>query len=1115
MNLWKVVAKLNYRKFSAWMWLIFLCPIIVMLLALIVLGGWIGHHPQAVQVLFSPVPMQFNTALCFLCCSSAFLIGLSGAYHGLRIALALATCIIAVINIVQYSFNADLGIDLLFIKPFIVTSIHPGRMSPNTALAFIFISLSLILFSPHLRLSRYRALIISLFASISLALGVVPLLGYLTHIETAYTWDKLIATSLTSAFCLVLLSVATIAYIWSRSEEESNWLPIPIFMAFLMATFFMSLAVYNKEVNKFNQILENNTQNAAIMVQKTLENLIQALGRMANRWEVNGAIARQLWHTDAQAYLHDFSYLLALEILNKDLKIQLIEPTAGNTSLIGKNLNMDQKRKKIIQQAINTKKPTISDILTLKQGGKGFLCFIPLYTNNHFSGMLVAVFRADDFFNSIFTNTHFSSHYATIYEHGKEVFTNSPQPKTHPAHTPYHAIIYYQNVDWFITLTPTAQTIAQKGAPSYLIVFYFGLLMTILVTSCLYLILKWNEQSKALYDSEHRYKMILDSIKDYAIFMLTPLGHVKSWNKGAQRVMGYIDKEIVGKHCSIFHTPEDIAQGTPMDILAFAKQHGKYEGESKRLRKDGTQFWAHILIEPVYNANRQLAGFVKITRDVTDSRQMEEERSKLIALIEESSDFVGIADLQGNLQYHNRSAKRMVGLPENYDLSDMTISQMHPEWVIKKINQEILPAAFENGFWTGETALLHQSGREIPVLQSINLHRNSMGEPICLTTIMRDITERKAEEDATKASEEIFRSAMQHASTGMALISTTGKWLKVNHALCNMLGYSEEELLTIDFQTITHPEDLESDLDNVLQMLNKQIDSYQMEKRYFHKDGHIIWGLLNVSLAWDNDIPKYFISQIQNITYRKETEAANKKLLEALANSNSELERFAYVASHDLQEPIRMINSFGELLLTEKQDKLDDEAKEYLSIMTNAGIRMRDVINDLLAYSRLDKENITHVHFSGEEILKSALENIKALIEEQKAQITHAPLPPLYGNPMQIMRLLQNLMINAIKYQPPGNQPIIHIEVVDQGKNWDISVKDNGLGIEEQFIKEIFEPFRRLHAWESIKGSGLGLSICKKIAERHGGTLSVTSIVGMGSIFTLTLPKDDNNKGDS
>ncbi|MFT4058568.1 MAG: PAS domain S-box protein [Legionella sp.] len=669
-------------------------------------------------------------------------------------------------------------------------------------------------------------------------------------------------------------------------------------------------------------------------------------------------------------------------------------------------------------------------------------------------------------------------------------------------------IFLYLIIGELIAFTILGGWISHSLSPRSLIILSFGSLMTFLVTLCTYLILKSYKKSKALMDSETRYRLILDGIKDYAIFMLTPSGSVKSWNSGAQRLKGYTDKEILGEPFSIFYTTEDIANNTPDTILKIAKKQGRYEEESIQIRKDGSTFWAKILIEPLYSPDEQLVGFVNITRDITNSREMEMERSKLIALIEESSDFVGIADLDGNLQYHNPSARLMIGLPYDYDMSHMKIADMHPAWAAKQIKEVAIPTVYEKGIWTGETALRHKDGREIPVLQALNLHRDAMGEPLCFTTIMRDITERKAAEEATKASEETFRSAMQFASIATALVSMEGKWLKVNQALCSMLGYTEEELRATNFQALTHPEDLAEDLENIERMLNKKTDKYQMEKRYFHKDGHIIWGLLEVTMLRDaKGAPQCFISQIQDITARKKAENANKQLMEALAKSNNELERFAYIASHDLQEPIRMINNFGEMLLNEKQNELDEEAKQYLMIMTSAGIRMRDVINDLLAYSRASKETVTFVDFNGEAILQSALENIRPLIEEQKAEITYDLLPILHGNPMQIMRLFQNLIANAIKYQPERNKPIIHIGVEDQGQTWCISIRDNGIGIEEQFIEEIFEPFRRLHTWESIRGSGLGLSICRKIAEIHKGSLSVTSIAGQGSVFLLTLPK--------
>jgi signal transduction histidine kinase len=230
-------------------------------------------------------------------------------------------------------------------------------------------------------------------------------------------------------------------------------------------------------------------------------------------------------------------------------------------------------------------------------------------------------------------------------------------------------------------------------------------------------------------------------------------------------------------------------------------------------------------------------------------------------------------------------------------------------------------------------------------------------------------------------------------------------------------------------------------------------------------------------------------------------------LIQKLSQTNTELERFAYVASHDLQEPIRMVASFSKILSQEYGHCLDDTAKDYLGIITESSLRMHDMVTDLLTYSRLGNVGHQEAPFEGGAVLNTALDNLRELIKEQRAEVTHDALPMLNGNPVQITRLLQNLITNAIKYQKDGNIPRIHIGTEDRGDLVCLFVKDNGMGIEEKFIEQIFQPFRRLHVWENIQGTGLGLSICKKIVENHDGTIWVTSAPEEGSVFSFTLAK--------
>ncbi len=230
-------------------------------------------------------------------------------------------------------------------------------------------------------------------------------------------------------------------------------------------------------------------------------------------------------------------------------------------------------------------------------------------------------------------------------------------------------------------------------------------------------------------------------------------------------------------------------------------------------------------------------------------------------------------------------------------------------------------------------------------------------------------------------------------------------------------------------------------------------------------------------------------------------------LIEKLTASNTELERFAYVASHDLQEPIRMVASFSQILVAEYSQHLDDTGRQYLDIVRQSSLRMRGMIEDLLIYARVGNAVGEGKPFDGQAVLAGALDNLRELVKERGAEITVDPLPALSGNPVQISRLWQNLLANAIKYQPEGAIPRIHVGVSETAEVWQLSVRDNGIGIETRFIEQIFQPFRRLHVWDSIQGTGLGLSICRRIVESHGGRIWADSVPGMGTTFYFTLAK--------
>ncbi len=233
----------------------------------------------------------------------------------------------------------------------------------------------------------------------------------------------------------------------------------------------------------------------------------------------------------------------------------------------------------------------------------------------------------------------------------------------------------------------------------------------------------------------------------------------------------------------------------------------------------------------------------------------------------------------------------------------------------------------------------------------------------------------------------------------------------------------------------------------------------------------------------------------------------NKQLVESLVESNTELERFAYVASHDMQEPLRMITSFGEILKNEITDKLDTDSSEYLDIIVSAGQRMQEMVKDLLEYSRISESEQLNRDIDGNITVATVKENLALAIKESGARISHDTLPIFYGNPVQIIRLFQNLIGNAIRYKSEERTPTIYIGYTETPTHWQIQVQDNGIGIGEKYLEQIFQPFRRLHSWDEVKGTGLGLAICNKIVENHGGEMWAESTVGKGSTFYFTIQK--------
>lgn len=360
----------------------------------------------------------------------------------------------------------------------------------------------------------------------------------------------------------------------------------------------------------------------------------------------------------------------------------------------------------------------------------------------------------------------------------------------------------------------------------------------------------------------------------------------------------------------------------------------------------------------------------------------------------------------------------------------------------------------------------------------------------------------RVELEELRDSEKRFRLLVEHSKDAFYLHKRNGKIIDANKHACEILEYTRKELLTLSIQDIDQEINLEKHIERWKQMVPGV--PITLEGIHRRKDGTTF--SVEVRLVWfESGGEQFMLGLVRDITERKLMEEALRERTELLEQSNKELEQFAYVASHDLQEPLRMVASYTQLLAKRYKGKLDSDADDFINYAVDGANRMQMLINDLLDYSRVGTKGKEFVMTEFDVILEKILRDFKKAVEESGAKVTIDPLPSLMVDGGQIGQLFQNLISNAIKFRGDA-PPQIHISSEKNEDKWIFSVSDNGIGIDPEYSSRIFEIFQRLHSKEEYPGSGIGLAICKKIVERHGGNIRIESEPAKGTTFYFSIP---------
>jgi PAS domain S-box-containing protein len=616
-----------------------------------------------------------------------------------------------------------------------------------------------------------------------------------------------------------------------------------------------------------------------------------------------------------------------------------------------------------------------------------------------------------------------------------------------------------------------------------------------------------------LVQMEGRYRGLLEAAPD-AMVVVNQSGEIVLLNVQAERKFGYSRDELVGQKVTSI-IPQGfaerlIADGTRTDTEALLQQIGTGIELSGRC-KDGSEFPIEIMLSPLENAEGILV--TAAIRDISVRKAAAEHlvqmEGRYRGLLEAAPDAMVVVNQSGEIVLLNLQAERKFGYSRD-ELVGRKVTSIIPQGFAERL--------IADGTRTDTEALLQQigtgielsgrrkDGSEFPIEIMLSPLENAEG--FLVTAAIRDISVRKvAQENLRQTEERLSLIVTNVVDYAILVLDLDGRFVNWNEGAERIKGYRAEEMIGRHFSCFYPAEDVRNGVPAQNLAEATRNGRSEAEGWRVRKDGSQFYANVVITALRDKTGQLRGYGKItRDITERVRTEERRAKSAGELKRSNDQLEQFAYVASHDLQEPLRMVASYTQLLAKRYKGRLDSDADEFIAYAVDGCNRMQSLIRDLLAYSRSGAERKALREISGNTALKEALVNLRVSIEDSGAMVTHDLLPAITTDGTQLVQIFQNLIGNAIKYHGTA-LPLVHVAATKNGdKEWIFSVQDNGLGIAPQYFERIFTIFQRLHGKHEFAGTGIGLAICKKSVEQLGGRIWVESEVEKGSTFYFALP---------
>lgn len=566
---------------------------------------------------------------------------------------------------------------------------------------------------------------------------------------------------------------------------------------------------------------------------------------------------------------------------------------------------------------------------------------------------------------------------------------------------------------------------------------------------------------------------------------------------GLEMVGASCPEAVVGKSVYNVIAPEDQERFCDFNKMICGGERGSLQFEIVGLKGERRHMETHAA--PLQHADGTTV-HLAVTHDITERKRAERTSFLLSAIVDSSDDAIISKNLEGVISSWNKSAQRLFGYTAEEAIGQTVASLLIPD--DRQEEEPDILTRLRRGERVDhfETVRRRKDGSLLDISLTISPVRNREGVIIGASKIARDITESKRVQAKLVESEARFRQLADAMPQMVWTAQADGYVDYYNQRWYEFTGFTRDAQQDASWERILHPEDCDRTRETWYAAVSSG-ELYNIEHRFFdRRENRWRWFMTRAIPVRDaaGKLVKWFGTS---------TDIDDQKRVEdQLRRANQDLEQFAFSASHDLQEPLRSIKIYSELLMKRHAHKLDGEALKFMSFLRNGATRMETLVRDLLTYTQATKFDEPPKVTNANEALKTALANLSGAIMETGAKVTNSPLPSLPVNGTHLQQLFQNLIGNAIKYRSPECPPAVHVEAERQKEDWVFSVADNGMGIDPDYKESIFGLFKRLHSSNEYAGTGIGLAICRRIVDRYQGRIWVESEPGRGSTFRFTLP---------